>query len=66
MQKLETQNYKKINSNCCAFCFVLLRNKSVYDRYSFGIGIGQYIGFADKGNVLLVSVLADTDFHIGC
>ena len=38
---------------------------AVYDRYSFGIGIDWYIGFADKGNVLLVSVLADTDFHIG-
>ena len=45
----------------------------VYDRYSFGIGIGQYIGigryigFANKGNVLSVSLLvsADTDFHIG-
>ena len=44
---------------------------SVYDRYSFGIsryiGIGRYIGFTDKGNVLSVSLLvsADTDFHIG-
>ena len=36
---------------------------TVYDRYSIGIIIGQYIGFADMGNVLLVS--ADTDFHIG-
>ena len=38
---------------------------TVYDRYSFGIGIGQYIsigryiGFTDKGNVLSVS--ANTD-----
>ena len=40
---------------------------SVYDRYSIGIVIGQYIGFADMGNVLTVSllVLADKDFHIG-
>ena len=40
----------------------------VYDGYSFGIGIGRYIGFTDKGNVLLVSlsVSADTDFYIGC
>ena len=40
-----------------------------YVRYSFGIsryiGIGRYIGFADKENVLSVSVLADTDFYIG-
>ena len=38
---------------------------AVYDLYSFGIGIGRYIGFADKGNVLSLSVSADTDFHIG-
>ena len=29
------------------------------------IGIGQYIGFADMGNELSVSLLADIDFHIG-
>ena len=39
--------------------------QAAYDRYSFGIGIGQYIGigryigFTDKGNVLSVS--ANTD-----
>ena len=31
--------------------------------FNFSIGIGRYIGFANKGNVLLV--LANTDFHIG-
>ena len=38
-----------------------------YDRYSFGIGIGQYIGLTDKENALLVSVSvsADTVFYIG-
>ena len=37
----------------------------VYDRYSFSIG--QYIGFADKEIDVSVSlsVLANTDFHIG-
>ena len=30
--------------------------EAVYDRYSFGIGIGRYIGFTDKGNVLSVSL----------
>ena len=42
--------------------------EAVYDRYSFSIGIGRYIGFTDKGNVLSVSLLvsADTDFLMGC
>ena len=47
--------------------------KSGYDRYNIGIvirryiGIGRYIGFADKENVLSLSVSlsADTDFYIG-
>ena len=45
----------------------------MYDRYSFGIGIGryigigQYIGLTDKENALSVSVSvsADTVFYIG-
>ena len=44
--------------------FMIPYNVQGYDRYSFGIGIGRYISFADKGNVLSLSVLADTDFHI--
>ena len=34
-----------------------------YNRYSFGIG--QYISFADKENVLSSLVSADADFYIG-
>ena len=35
----------------------------MYDRYSFGIGIGRYIGLTDKEYALSVS--ADTVFYIG-
>ena len=40
---------------------------SGYNRYSFGIGIGRYIGLTDKENALSVSVSvsADTVFYIG-
>ena len=40
---------------------------SGYDRYSFGIVMGRYIGLTDKENALSVSVLvsADTVFYIG-
>ena len=45
----------------------MLSYHSGYDRYSFGIGIGRYIGLTDKENALSVSVLvsADTVFYIG-
>ena len=41
--------------------------KAGFDRYSFGIGIGRYIGLTDKENALSVSVLvsANTVFYIG-
>ena len=41
--------------------------KAGFDRYSFGIGIGRYIGLTDKENALSVSVSvsADTVFYIG-
>ena len=37
---------------------------SGYYRYSFGIGIGRYIGFADKENVLSLSVSLSADKKI--
>ena len=43
--------------------FMIPYNVQGYNRYSFGIGIGRYIGLTDKENALSVS--ADTVFYIG-